>query len=65
MEKRSAITPSTLESFASQIAGLRITQDVAKGHAEALEPIMEAIASLRDLPLKEIEPALIFAPEEE
>jgi len=65
MEKHSAITSSTLENFASQIAGLPITPDVAKGHAEALEPIMEAIATLRDLPLKKIEPALIFASEEE
>lgn len=65
MSDRKPLTPQTIEAMAAQLADLPVAPEKAKAHAEALEPLMEMIACLRSLPLKEVEPAVIFAPEED
>ena len=65
MTARRPITSRTLEGIASEIAELSIEPSMIKMHVEALQPLMETIAALRELSLKEIEPALIFKVEED
>ena len=64
MSTRSPITPKTLQSVATELAGHSISAEKAAAHAEIFENIMQMIASLRDLPLKNVEPAVIFRPVE-
>jgi Asp-tRNA(Asn)/Glu-tRNA(Gln) amidotransferase C subunit len=64
MSKRSPITPKTLQSVAAELAGQPISAEKAAAHAEMFENIMQMIASLRDLPIKDVEPAVIFRPVE-
>ncbi len=65
MESRIPVSPETVEGMAREIAGLPLSSAAAKEHAASFEPVMQMIESLRDLPLKEIEPALVFRPKEE
>ena len=62
--KRKKIRPETISAVASENAGHPLDDDRAAGYAEALEPILEAIETLRSLPLKNSEPATIFRPVE-
>lgn len=64
MNARSPITPKTLQSVAAELAGQPVSADKAAAHAEMFENIMQMIASLRDLPIKDVEPAVIFRPVE-
>ena len=64
MSKRSPITPKTLQSVAAELAGQPISAEKAAAHAEMFENIMQMIQSLRDLPIKDVEPAVIFRPVE-
>ena len=64
MSTRSPITPKTLQSVAAEIAGQPISAEKAAAHTEIFENIMQMIASLRDLPIKDVEPAVIFRPVE-
>ena len=64
MSSRSPITPKTLHSVAAELAGQPISAEKAAAHAEMFENIMQMIASLRDLPIKDVEPAVIFRPVE-
>ena len=64
MSTRSPITPKTLQSVAAELAGHPISAEKAAAHAEIFENIMQMIASLRALPLKNVEPAVIFRPVE-
>jgi hypothetical protein len=64
MGKRRPITAETVAGVAAQNAGHPIDGDRAAGYAGALEPVMQMIDGLRALPLKDVEPALIFRPEQ-
>ncbi len=64
MSTRSSITPKTLQSVSAELAGQPISAEKAAAHAEMFENIMQMIASLRDLPIKDIEPAVTFRPVE-
>ena len=64
MSARSPITPQTLKSVASELAGQPVSDEKAAMHAEIFENIMQMIATLRDLPIKDVEPAVIFRPVE-
>lgn len=64
MGKRRAITAETVAAVAAENAGHPIDQDRAAGYAAALDPILQMMEQLRALPLKDVEPALVFRPEE-
>ena len=64
MSARSPITPKTLQSVAAELAGQPVSAEKAAAHAEMFENIMQMIESLRDLPIKDVEPAVIFRPVE-
>ena len=64
MNARSPLTPQTLQSVASELAGQPISSEKAAAHAEIFENIMRMIESLRGLPIKNVEPAVIFRPVE-
>ena len=64
MPNRKPLTPSTVEGMATELAGLPVSPDRAKLHAEVLEGLVGEIARLRELPLKDVEPAFIFRPVE-
>ena len=62
MSESSPITSKTLQSVAAVLAGQPISAENAAAHAEMFENIMQMIESLRDLPIKDVEPAVIFRP---
>jgi hypothetical protein len=62
---REPVTPDTMEALATRLADVPVSPDKAQSHATVFESLMAVIAELRSLPLKEVEPAVIFAPEEE
>lgn len=64
MGKRRPITAKTVAAVAAENAGHPIDGDRAAGYAGALEPILQMIDGLRALPLKDVEPALVFRPEQ-
>lgn len=64
MSEREPVTTATVAAVAAQNAGHPLDAERAAGIAEALEPILKLIASLRELPLKDIEPAAVFRPEQ-
>lgn len=64
MGKREPITPETVAAVAAQNAGHPLEPERAAAYAAAFEPVLEQIAGLRKLPLKDIEPAVVFAPVE-
>ena len=64
MSKSSPITSKTLQSVAAELAGQPISAEKAAAHAEMFENIMQMIESLRELPIKDVEPAVIFRPVE-
>jgi len=64
MPHRKPITAATLEGMAAELADLPLADGRAQLHAEILEGLMTGIAALRELPLKEIEPAFVFRPVE-
>ena len=64
MTTRSPITPQTLQSVAAELAGQPVSDEKAAAHAEIFENIMQMIESLRELPIKDVEPAVIFHPVE-
>ncbi len=65
MSSRKPVTAETIEAVASQFAGAPVDADRAKAHAEAWEPLLNMIATLRSLPIKDVEPPLLFSPEED
>lgn len=62
MGKREPITAETVAAVARQNAGHPLEPARAAAYAAALEPLLEQISTLRRLPLKEIEPAVLFRP---
>jgi len=64
MESRRPLTPQTVEAIAAQLADFPLNPAVVEQYAASLEPLIQMIESLRNLPLKEIEPVLVFYPKE-
>ena len=64
MSKRKAISAQTLSQVASENAGHPLDEARASAYAEAFEPILRLLDGLRALPLKNIEPATTFKPEQ-
>jgi hypothetical protein len=62
MGKRTAITAETVAAVAAQNAGHPLEEGRAQGYAQALEPILRQLEVLRGLPLKDVEPAVVFRP---
>lgn len=58
------LTARDIETLA-RLADLRISPPTAGEHAASFAPLLQMIASLRRLPLKELEPPLVYRPEEE
>ena len=65
MSSRKPVTAETIVAVAGQMTGAPVDADRAQAHAEAWEPLLNLIATLRDLPLKDLEPPLLFSPEED
>ena len=61
---RKPITSDLLQAMGSQLNDVPVSAEKAKVQAAALEGPMTVIAELRRLPLKDTEPAVIYAPEE-
>jgi Asp-tRNA(Asn)/Glu-tRNA(Gln) amidotransferase C subunit len=64
MTVRKPITPQTLKAVAEELAGQPVSDEKAAQHAEIFENIMRMIERLRGLPIKDVEPAVIFRPVE-
>ncbi|MBT3169878.1 MAG: hypothetical protein HOM52_14160 [Rhodospirillaceae bacterium] len=64
MNARSPIKAETLKSVSAELAGQPISSEKAAAHAEIFENIMQMIETLRELPIKDVEPAVIFRPVE-
>ena len=64
MKKRQPISADTIARVAAENAGHPIDAERAAAYAEALEPILQLLDGLRELPLKEVEPATVFRPEQ-
>tara|TARA_R110002096_G_scaffold5175_3_gene24192 strand:- start:4748 stop:4960 length:213 start_codon:yes stop_codon:yes gene_type:complete len=62
MNKREPVTATTVAAVAAQNAGHPLAADRAARYAQSLEPILQMVAGLRGLPLKDVEPAVVFRP---
>tara|TARA_Y100001970_G_C14256363_1_gene875779 strand:- start:7308 stop:7529 length:222 start_codon:yes stop_codon:yes gene_type:complete len=61
-KKRDDISDKAISVIASQIANIKIKENELTVRAEVMENLTESIAALRNLPLKDVEPAIIFRP---
>ena len=62
---RETVTPEMIEAVARRLADVPMTPDKARAYAATVQALMTSIATLRSLPLKEVEPAVVYAPEED
>jgi hypothetical protein len=62
MGKRTPISGNTIAAVATELAGHPLPNDRLPVYAAVMEQIMQGLEMLRTLPLKDIEPALIFVP---
>ena len=62
---RKLVTQQTIKAISDEVADLPISPDRIEDHLSALISLLEGIDQLRALPLKEIEPAMIFYPIED
>lgn len=62
MGKRKPVTAGTIGAVAAEMAGHPLDDARAEAYAAAYEPILQAIAGLRTLPMKDVEPAVVFKP---
>ena len=60
--KREPISADTMQAVAAEYAGQPIDDARAKTYLGYMEPICEMFSGLRKLPLKDLEPAVIFRP---
>ena len=60
--KRESIRADTIQAVAAEYAGQPIDAERAESYRAYLEPICALFSSLRKLPLKDIEPGVIFRP---
>jgi Asp-tRNA(Asn)/Glu-tRNA(Gln) amidotransferase C subunit len=64
MGERKPVTAGTVAAMAAENAGHPLEPERAAAYAEALEPILQAMEALRALPIKDVEPAVVFQPVE-
>lgn len=62
---RKPVTPELLQAIGAQLADVPLSAEKAQAQAAAFETLMGTIADLRSLPIKDIEPAFVYVPEEE
>lgn len=65
MTNRKPVARQTLAGIATELADIPVSDKALEGHLSALTPLMEEIDRLRALPLKDVEPALVYAPIED
>ncbi|TAM87416.1 MAG: hypothetical protein EPN41_07680 [Candidimonas sp.] len=65
MHRRTRVSAETLKRVSEQLAGIPVTSTLAEAHVDAIEALMRGVDDLRRLPLKELEPAVMFTPEED
>ena len=64
MSARSPLTPNGVQAVAAELAGQPVDSEKATAHAEVFENIMQMSETLRDLPIKDVEPAVVYRPVE-
>ncbi len=64
MGKRSQLTAETVSAVAAQNAGHPLTAERAEGYATVMDGILQQLETIRALPLKDVEPAVVFQPVE-
>ena len=64
MSTRKTIERSTVEAVAAEFAGQPLDPERAEAYLDFAEPIYQMFEGLRGLPLKDVEPAVIFRPVE-
>lgn len=64
MGDRRPIQAGTVAAVAAENAGHPLEPARAADYAEAFEPILQAMEALRALPIKDVEPAVVFQPVE-
>ena len=62
MHNRKPINPETIKNLSTELTGLPVDDEKAQIHAEVFETLMKKIELLRSLPIKDIEPAVVFRP---
>ncbi len=65
MTNRKPVARQTLAGIAAELADMPVSDDALEGHLSALTPLMREIDRLRALPLKDVEPAPVYAPIED
>ncbi|HJP34636.1 MAG: hypothetical protein QF609_13005 [Gammaproteobacteria bacterium] len=64
MSKRESVTSDTIQAVAAQYAGQGLDPTRAEAYLAYAEPIYQMFEGLRALPLKDVEPAIVFQPVE-
>ena len=64
MSARSPLTPNGVQAVAAELARQPVDSEKATAHAEVFENIMQMIETLRELPIKDVEPAVVYRPVE-
>lgn len=64
MSKRKSVTRDTIEAVAAQYAGQPLDAARAEAYVGYAEPIYQMFEGLRALPLKDVEPGVVFQPVE-
>jgi len=62
MAARDELKVETLRALAAEIAGETYGPDQIATHQTVMTGVLDAIDKLRALPLKEVEPAVVFQP---
>jgi len=62
MSKRKPITADTLQAVSAQYAGQALNLERATTYLAYAEPVYQMFEGLRALPLKDVEPAIVFRP---
>ena len=60
--KRPPIRTKTIQAVATEYVGQPISAARAKSYSGHIESIWEMLSGLRKLPLKDVEPAIVFRP---
>ena len=62
MNQRKPIATDTIEAVAAEFAGQPVDGERAVSYRDLMEPIYQSFETLRGLPLKDVEPAVVFTP---
>jgi len=63
-KNRKTIRPETMRAVADEMADIKLRGDELEARTAVMEALTESIAALRTLPLRDIEPAVVFQPVE-